>query len=352
MLALALVDGPDGISRSWATPTSTCRTARAVDDIPRDAAGVTSPGSRARPPDNWPTHVAGHPPGALLFFVAAGPARARRRTSPPGCRRHAHRGRDQRGRCWSPSEPWAPRRWPGGRRRSWCWARRRSGMAVSADAVFAALAAWGTGGAGARRHATRRLAVGWSRRRGAAARRLRDAVLRPAPPRAPGGRGAAPRRARGGRCPVAVAAALAVVLAFAAVRLRAGGRPTRCSATATGTGIAGDRPASYWMWGNLAALLAQRRPSLAAGVAPCSPRGTPGRRPGVPSPRCPRPAPPCVLLADAVPDEQGRGGADLAAVRAVAAAIGGPAAGALAAARARLQVVVALVVQHLLYTTW
>src|SRR4051812_8899861 len=68
LLSLALVDGAKGLSRSLGNPYEYLRTARDVgnvhtlletyvDRIPY-AAG-----------DNWPTHVAGHPPGTLLFFV-------------------------------------------------------------------------------------------------------------------------------------------------------------------------------------------------------------------------------------------------------------------------------------------
>ena len=68
LLSLALVDGSKGLSRSLGNPYEYLRTARQVgsvhallesyvDRIPYAAAG------------NWPTHVAGHPPGTLLFFV-------------------------------------------------------------------------------------------------------------------------------------------------------------------------------------------------------------------------------------------------------------------------------------------
>ena len=69
MLALAFVDGPTGISRVLGNPYEYLRTAREVDDI-----GVLLTTYVSRIPyasdDNWVTHVAGHPPGMLLFFVA------------------------------------------------------------------------------------------------------------------------------------------------------------------------------------------------------------------------------------------------------------------------------------------
>ncbi|MGL5819065.1 MAG: hypothetical protein ACRCYR_15985 [Phycicoccus sp.] len=69
MVALAVVDGPAGLGRALDGDSEYLRSARAVDDvgellrtyvdrIPLDA------------PDNWPVHLAGHPPGAVLFFVA------------------------------------------------------------------------------------------------------------------------------------------------------------------------------------------------------------------------------------------------------------------------------------------
>ncbi|WP_344736288.1 hypothetical protein [Microbacterium awajiense] len=69
MLSLALVDGPSGISRVLGNPWEYLRTAREVDDI-----GVLLSEYLSRVPldaqDNWVTHVAGHPPGMLLVFVA------------------------------------------------------------------------------------------------------------------------------------------------------------------------------------------------------------------------------------------------------------------------------------------
>ena len=68
--------------------------------------------------DNWPTHVAGHPPGALLFFVglvkvglggdlAAGLVVTVLAATTAVAVLVTLRAL-------------APRRWPGGRRRSWC----------------------------------------------------------------------------------------------------------------------------------------------------------------------------------------------------------------------------------------
>ena len=68
LLALALVDGTDGISRVLGNPYEYLETARDVDDVPvlLDTYVDRIPYAAD---DNWPTHVAGHPPGMLLFFV-------------------------------------------------------------------------------------------------------------------------------------------------------------------------------------------------------------------------------------------------------------------------------------------
>ena len=68
LVSLAAVDGSGGIGRVLALPDEYLPTARAVSDI-----GATLRGFVGHIPadasSSWPTHVAGHPPGALLFFV-------------------------------------------------------------------------------------------------------------------------------------------------------------------------------------------------------------------------------------------------------------------------------------------
>ena len=68
LLALALVDGTDGISRSLGSRYEYLPTARDVGSVSVLLHDYVDriPYSADR---NWPTHVAGHPPGALLFFV-------------------------------------------------------------------------------------------------------------------------------------------------------------------------------------------------------------------------------------------------------------------------------------------
>ena len=65
--------------------------------------------------------------------------------------------------------------------------------------------------------------------------------------------------------PVAIASALAVVLAFAAFGFRAW-EAYPVLQERYWDGIAADRPAAYWMWGNLAALAFSAGPALGAGL--------------------------------------------------------------------------------------
>ena len=124
----------------------------------------------AAAPDNWPVHVAGHPPGALLFFVAlvriglggglaAGlvvDARWRPRTAVAVLVTLRALGAEARG---------PPRRAVPGARPG------RDLHGVSADAMFAAVAAWGLAALAAGRDAPAAGAlVGWAVRRRAAAR--------------------------------------------------------------------------------------------------------------------------------------------------------------------------------------
>ena len=68
MTSLAAVDGLDGISQILDTRAEYLPTAREVTDVPTFLRTYIDkiPSAAA---DNWPVHVAGHPPGAALFFV-------------------------------------------------------------------------------------------------------------------------------------------------------------------------------------------------------------------------------------------------------------------------------------------
>jgi hypothetical protein len=67
-LALAFVSGPSGLSRATSSHGEYLFSARRVHGLHALLSGYIARiplGS----PDQWPTHPAGHPPGALLFFV-------------------------------------------------------------------------------------------------------------------------------------------------------------------------------------------------------------------------------------------------------------------------------------------
>ncbi|MEJ7744738.1 MAG: hypothetical protein WKF73_20725 [Nocardioidaceae bacterium] len=68
LTALAAVDGLDGIGVILNDDYEYLNTARRVDDVSATLHEYVSriPYSH---PQNWPVHLAGHPPGALLFFV-------------------------------------------------------------------------------------------------------------------------------------------------------------------------------------------------------------------------------------------------------------------------------------------
>ena len=196
MLSLALVDGTDGIGYALDSRYEYLRTARRVTDVHQLLQEYVSriPYDSA-PKPNWPVHVAGHPPGALLFFIgldrvglgdglAAGMVvtvlAATTAVAVLICVRVL--GEEAEARRAAPFLVFAP---------AAVW------QAVSADAMFAAVAALGARRAGAGRHPPQRRLVARGR---AAARRLRDAVLRPPAARDPRADRARAGRARGSRC--------------------------------------------------------------------------------------------------------------------------------------------------------
>lgn len=68
LFALATVDGLDGIGEILDHRYEYLGTARQVDDVGETLREYVERIPFAHP-DNWPVHIAGHPPGALLFFV-------------------------------------------------------------------------------------------------------------------------------------------------------------------------------------------------------------------------------------------------------------------------------------------
>src|ERR1700710_2629079 len=70
LLVLAYVDGPDGVGKILGTQYEYLRTAERTTDLHASLQDFVTRIPYAAYPHNWPVHVAGHPPGALLFFVA------------------------------------------------------------------------------------------------------------------------------------------------------------------------------------------------------------------------------------------------------------------------------------------
>ena len=308
MLALALVDGSGGIGHILTTPHEYLRTAHRIEDIHELLREYVSriPYASA-PKPNWPVHVAGHPPGALLFFIgldrlglgdglSAGLVVTVLAATTAVAVLVTVRvlGEEAMARRAAPFLVFAP---------AAVW------QAVSADAMFAAVAAWGLAALAVA--ATRRSA-GWAAVAGlllGACAMLSYglpllgilaltvlALARSWPP-----------------LPIAAAAALAVVVAFAALGFSyLDALPALHQRYLDGVG--GRRPASYWSWGGLAALVFSAGPLAGAGLAQLAAR-TPRRRARDRRARSRRRRLGAGGRRHA--DEQGRGGADLAPVRAL-----------------------------------
>lgn len=263
LVALALVDGTAGLTRVMTNHHEYLLTARGIDDVPAMLREYVAriPNSH---PDNWPTHLAGHPPGAVLFFVglvrvglggdlAAALAVCVVAASVPVATLATLRalGVDRHARLAAPFLVLSP---------------AAVYLAVSADAVFAASAAWGLAAlATSARARTTRALLGWAVVAGLLLGwcvmssyglpllgPLALAVL---------------WLARSWRpLPVAAGAALVVVLVFAALGF-VWWEAYPVLVERYWDGIAATRPATYWMWGNLGALLVSAGPLLGAGVA-------------------------------------------------------------------------------------
>ena len=263
LLALAYVDGSSGISRVLGNPYEYLETARATADVPAMLREYVDRIPYAAP-DNWVTHVAGHPPGALLFFVvldrlglagdlSAGLVVTGIAASTPVAVLVALRalGVEHSARRAAPFLVLGP---------AAVW------TAVSADALFAAVAAWGLAAlALGATSAGRGPMIGWSALAGLLLGycvmmsyglpllgTLAVAVLLAARAWQP--------------FPVAALSAVVVVLAFAA-----GGfalwEAFPVLQERYWDGVAADRPAEYWMWANLAALTLSAGPLVGAGLA-------------------------------------------------------------------------------------
>lgn len=266
LLSLALVDGLDGIGTILNHRYEYLGTAREVTDF-----GATLREYVERIPyahdDNWPVHIAGHPPGALLFFyvlvrlglgsgLAAGFVVILLGATIPVAVLGALRalGAEESARRAAPLLVFTP---------AAIW------IGVSGDGMFTAFAAWGL-------WALARAATSFGRGEGVVAMAawsllagvllgycvmlsyglpllgvLALAVLFAARQWWP--------------LPIAAAAALAVVLAFAA-----GGfvwwEAFPVLQQRYWDGVASRRPPEYWMWGNLAAFMISAGPMVAASL--------------------------------------------------------------------------------------
>ena len=273
LISLATVDGLDGIGSILDTNYEYLRTARSVTDF-----GATLQEYVSRIPldsvDNWPVHIAGHPPGALLFFVglvrvglgsglAAGfVVIVIAATTPAAVILTARRlGAGRLARSAAPFLVMGP---------AAIW------MAVSADAVFGAVAAWGLcclafAATSTSRRATAGLGIGAGLLLGYCVMLsyglpllgiLAVAVLLVARTVKP--------------LPWAAGAAALVVLAFAATGFR-WWEAYPVLVERYWDGIASRRPYAYWVWGDLAALVFSAGPILGAAVVAAVSRARPVR---------------------------------------------------------------------------
>jgi hypothetical protein len=261
LVALATTDGLAGISHVTAHGYDYGATARAVDDVPELLRGWV-PRIDRDDADPFTTHVAAHPPLALLFFiglvrVGLGSDLAMgfvvivlAATTAPGVLVALRRlGAEDAARRAAPFLVLGP---------------AALFMAVSADAVFGAVAAWGLAVLAIAATSPARRAVPWSLLAGVLLGCcvmlsyglpllgfLALAVL------------AAARSWR--PLPLAAGAALVVVLGFAAAGF-AWWEGYAALTERYWQGLASARPGGYWTWANLAALAGCTGPALGAGL--------------------------------------------------------------------------------------
>lgn len=265
LLSLALVDGRSGLTRAIGDRYEYLPSAHRVTDVHALLQGYVDR-IPLHSPDAWPTHPAGHPPLALLFFVgldrvglgdplAAGLVVTAIGASVAVGVLVALRalGAEEVARTAAPFLVLTP---------------AAVFLAVSADAVFAAVAAWGLACLALATRSSGARSAGWSVGWSVAAGLLLGAgtMMSYGLPLLGLVALAVLVVGRSWRpLPGAVLAALAVVLGFAA-----GGFSWWDAYPVLSDrywdGIAADRPAAYWMWGNLAALLVSAGPLLGAGL--------------------------------------------------------------------------------------
>ena len=256
------MDGRSGLTREIVNHNEYLPTARGIHDVPATLRGFVD-----RIPDgapgSWETHVAGHPPGALLLFVGLvsvglGSAFASAMTvTLIGCTTPVavlialrRLGVEDVARRVAPFLVLAP---------AAIW------VAVSADGVFAAVAAWGLAAVAAATVSTRRAgAWGWGAVAGlllGCCLLLSYGLVLLAPlvlATMLAGRSWRP-------LPAVAVGSVVPVLTFAAYGFRLWDAYPVLN-DRYWAGIAASRPAAYWLWGDLAALALSAGPALGAGL--------------------------------------------------------------------------------------
>jgi methylthioxylose transferase len=261
-LSLATVDSSSGLTREIVNHNEYLLTARQVHDvhallqgfIERIPVGV---------PGSWPTHVAGHPPGALLVFVGlvhlglGGAFASALAVTLLGCTTPVavlvtlrRLGAEDVARRVAPFLVLAP---------AAIW------VAVSADGVFAAVAAWGLAAVAVAATSSRRAPrLVWALLGGVM---LGCCLLLSygLPLLAPLVLAVLLVARRWSPLPAVALGAAVPVLAFAALGFRLWSAYPVLN-DRYWAGIAAGRPAAYWFWGNLAALAISAGPALGAGI--------------------------------------------------------------------------------------
>ena len=260
-LSLAYVDGRSGLTSEIVNHNEYLPTARRIHDVPAMLRGFVDR-IPADAPGSWATHVAGHPPGALLFFVGlvsiglGGALASALAVTLVGCTTPVAvlvtlrcLGAEDVARKVAPFLVLAP---------AAIW------VGVSADGVFAAVGAWGLATVAAATVSTGRAGVwGWGLLGGLLLgcclllsyglflfAPLVVAVLL-------AGRSWRP-------LPVVAVGVVVPVLTCAAYGFRLWEAYPVLN-DRYWAGIAAGRPASYWFWGDLAALAISAGPALGAG---------------------------------------------------------------------------------------
>jgi hypothetical protein len=266
MFALALVDGASGLSRTLGNPYEYLVTAREhAGDVPAFLDQFTSriPYSAE---DNWVTHVAGHPPGATLFFIllvrlglggdltAAVVVTVLAATAAVAVMVALRAlGAEEAARRTAPFLAFGP---------------AAMFMSVSADAVFATFAAWGLAALALGATTARAGGRGWLGWSALAGLLLGACVMMSYGLPLLGTLAVAVLVAARAWQPLPVAAptALLVVLAFVPFGF-AWWEAYPVLTDRYWDGIASIRPGTYWTWANLAALCWSAGPVLGAGIA-------------------------------------------------------------------------------------